>query len=243
MSTDPTPGSLPPVVFVHGLWLHSTSWTPWVELFGKAGYRTLTPEWPGVPDSIGAARRSPEGQAGKGISAIVDHYSSVLRALDRKPILVGHSFGGLIAQNLLGRDLAAAAIAIDPAPIKGVRSVPLAQLRSGFPVLRSPGQPEEGRIAHRRAIPLCLRQRDHRAGIHGPVRRMDDPGPGQAAVRGSFGELHQELPRCSCHPQCHPGSTAADLRRTGPHRAGRRHSVNIQAVQGLWSGDRAAAIP
>lgn len=184
----------PPVVFIHGLWLHSTSWAPWVELFGRAGYRTLTPEWPGVPDSIAAARKNPEGQAGKGISDIVEHYASVLRALDRKPIVIGHSFGGLIAQNLLGQDLAVAAVAIDPAPIKGVRALPLAQLRSGFPVLRSPAN-------KKKTVSLTVEQFCYAFGnaiTEEESKQLFDswtiPGPGKPLFEAAFANFSTHSP-------------------------------------------------
>ncbi len=127
-----------PVVFIHGLWLHSTSWRNWAELFMAAGYETFTPEWPGAAATVEATRAHPEAQAGKGLGEIINHHGEFLRTLDTKPIVIGHSFGGLIAQSLLGQDLAAAAIAIDPAQIRGVLPLPVAQLKSTFPVLRNP---------------------------------------------------------------------------------------------------------
>lgn len=125
-----------PVVFIHGLWLHATSWQPWITLFEEAGYEATAPGWPGVPDTVSEAREHPERQAGKSIADAVEHYARIVGSA--KPIIIGHSFGGLIAQNLLGQDLATAAVAIDPAPIKGVLMLPPAQLRAAFPVLRDP---------------------------------------------------------------------------------------------------------
>jgi pimeloyl-ACP methyl ester carboxylesterase len=127
-----------PVVFIHGLWLHSTSWQNWVELFAEAGYETATPEWPGAEASIDATRERPEAQAGKGLAEIIAHHAEFVKSLDARPIVVGHSFGGLIAQSLLGQNLAEAAVAVDPAQIKGVLPLPLAQLKSAFPVLGNP---------------------------------------------------------------------------------------------------------
>jgi pimeloyl-ACP methyl ester carboxylesterase len=127
-----------PVVFIHGLWLHATSWQPWISLFEEAGYEATAPGWPDVPDTVAGAREHPELQAGKGIADAVGHYARIVGAAGPRPIVVGHSFGGLIAQHLLGQDLAAAAVAIDPAPIKGVLVLPPAQLRAAFPVLGNP---------------------------------------------------------------------------------------------------------
>lgn len=126
---------LTPVVFIHGLWLHASSWDAWVKLFRRLGYTTLAPGWPGEPDTIREARLLPEDVAGMGIDDITKHYARIIRRLDAQPILIGHSTGGLIAQKLLGDDLAAAAIAISPAQFKGVWRLPMRQLTAIFPAL------------------------------------------------------------------------------------------------------------
>ncbi|WP_211359704.1 alpha/beta hydrolase [Actinocorallia herbida] len=128
----------PPVVFIHGLWLHATSWTPWRELFTAAGYETFAPGWPGIPDTVAEARGAAAAIAGHGIDDVDAHYTALIDKLGVKPILVGHSFGGMIAEKLLGEDKAAAAIAIDAAQIKGVLPLPLSSLRSTLPVFKNP---------------------------------------------------------------------------------------------------------
>src|SRR6185369_3049408 len=109
-----------PVVFIHGLWLHASSWEGWLERFRTAGYEPVAPGWPGEPATVAEAREHPEAVAGSGIDEVTDHFAEIMRPLEAKPIVVGHSFGGLIAEKLLGENLAAAAVAIDPAQIKGV---------------------------------------------------------------------------------------------------------------------------
>jgi len=128
----------PTVVFIHGLWIHASAWQPWQELFEQAGYTTLAPGWPGDLDTVEATRANPDGLNNQGIAEICHHYADLIERLEDKPIVVGHSFGGLIAQELLANDLVAAAVAIDPAPIKGVTVLPFSQLKSGFPVLGNP---------------------------------------------------------------------------------------------------------
>jgi non-heme chloroperoxidase len=127
-----------PAVFVHGLWLHASSWDPWLELFRDAGYAAIAPGWPGDADTVEATRREPGNVAGKGIDDVVDHYAQLIRGFAAPPVVIGHSFGGLIAQRLIGQDLAAAAVAIDPAPIKGVLNLPVSALRVASIALRKP---------------------------------------------------------------------------------------------------------
>jgi len=136
MSTDPS--TKPPVVFVHGLWLHAESWDNWIELFRANGYAATAASWPGDGPTTAATRQNPAAVAGYGITEIADHIAAQLKPLARQPILIGHSFGGLLVQNLLGRGLGAAAIAIDPGPVKGVSELPLSALKSGLPVLGNP---------------------------------------------------------------------------------------------------------
>lgn len=126
------------VVLIHGLWISHTAWQPWIDYFAAQGHHAIAPAWPGEHDSVEATRAHPSDQAGFGIDDLTDHFANVLEQFPTPPVVIGHSFGGLIAQRLLGQNKVAAAIAIDPAPIKGVKPLPIAQLRSAFPVLGNP---------------------------------------------------------------------------------------------------------
>ena len=127
-----------PVVFIHGLWLHATSWTPWLELFRDAGYEPIAPGWPGEPPTVEEARAQPDLVANMSIDDATEHFAKIIGSLDAKPVIVGHSFGGLFTEKLLGQDLGVAAVAIDPAQIKGVLPLPVAQLRAALPALGNP---------------------------------------------------------------------------------------------------------
>ena len=127
-----------PIVFVHGLWLHAESWQAWMDFFSQQGYETMAVNWPGDGESTAATRANGDALAGYSISDIVEHIRQQIQDLQSKPILIGHSFGGLIVQNLLGRDNGSAAVAIDSVPIKGVTKLPFSVLKSTFPVLNNP---------------------------------------------------------------------------------------------------------
>ena len=132
----PAPGT--PALFIHGLWLHATSWEPWMARFRDDGYEPVAPGWPNEPATVTEAREHPEAVANLGIEEITQHYREVIDALPSPPVIVGHSLGGLFAEKLLGEGYGIAAVAIDPAQIKGVLPLPLAQLRSGLPALGNP---------------------------------------------------------------------------------------------------------
>jgi pimeloyl-ACP methyl ester carboxylesterase len=130
--------SAPPIVLVHGLWLTPRSWAGWRERFEERGRRVLAPAWPRMPGEVEDVRRDPSALNGLGLAEIVDHYARIVGGLDRPPLIMGHSFGGLVTELLLDRGLGAAAVAIAPAQVKGVLRLPPAQLRATFPVLRNP---------------------------------------------------------------------------------------------------------
>jgi non-heme chloroperoxidase len=140
-----------PVVFVHGLWLLPSSWERWAALFEAAGYTALTPGWPDDPETVEEANAHPEVFAHKTVGQVADHFDAILRKLARKPAVVGHSFGGLLAQILAGRGLSAATVAVAPAPFRGVLPLPISALKSAWPVLGNPAN-------RNRAVPLTLEQ-------------------------------------------------------------------------------------
>jgi pimeloyl-ACP methyl ester carboxylesterase len=127
-----------PVVFIHGLWLLPSSWDRWVELFEEAGYVGLTPDWPDDPATVQAARAEPEVLANKTLEQVADHTTDIIYALDRKPVLIGHSTGGLLAEILAGRGLAKVTVAIDPGVFRGVLPLPLVVLKGVGPFLINP---------------------------------------------------------------------------------------------------------
>jgi pimeloyl-ACP methyl ester carboxylesterase len=141
----------PPVVFIHGLWLLPSSWDRWAKVFEDAGYTALMPGWPDDPETVEEANANPEVFAKKSIGDVADHFEQIVRGLKRKPAIIGHSFGGLIAQILAGRGLAAVTVAVDPAPFRGVLPLPISTLKSAWPVLHKPSN-------RNRAVPLTFDQ-------------------------------------------------------------------------------------
>lgn len=142
---------LQPVVFIHGLWLLPGSWDRWAKLFEGAGFVALTPGWPDDPETVDEANAHPEILANKTVGQVADHFDEIVRGLRRKPAIIGHSFGGLMAQILAGRGLSATTVAIDPAPFRGVLPLPFSALKSAWPVLGNPAN-------RSRAVPLTYEQ-------------------------------------------------------------------------------------
>jgi pimeloyl-ACP methyl ester carboxylesterase len=142
---------LTPVVLVHGLWLLPSSWDRWVTVFEEAGFAALSPGWPDDPETVEEAKAHPEVFAHKSIGQVADYQEAVIRRLEKKPAVIGHSFGGLLTQILAGRGVAAVSVAIDPAPFRGVLPLPISALRSASPVLENPAN-------RHRAVPLTYEQ-------------------------------------------------------------------------------------
>jgi len=183
-----------PVVFVHGLWLHATSWDAWVDLFREEGYSPQAPGWPGDADTVEETRRQPDQIAGKGIDDAVAHYTQIIRGLDSPPVVIGHSFGGIIVQRLLGQNLAAGAVAIDPAPIKGVLTLPPSSLRVASVALRRPAN---------RNLAVALTREQWRYGFGNalPAQESDElydrwaiPSPGKTLFEAAFAAVTPHSP-------------------------------------------------
>ncbi|MET0600621.1 MAG: alpha/beta hydrolase [Baekduia sp.] len=142
---------LTPAVFIHGLWLLPSSWDRWAEVFAQAGYTPVLPGWPDDPETVDEANAHPEVFAGKTVGQVADHLGGLIGKLDKKPVVIGHSFGGLLTQIIAGRGLSAASVAIDPAPFRGVLPLPVSALKSASPVLGNPTN-------RSRAVPLTYEQ-------------------------------------------------------------------------------------
>src|SRR3954451_9204566 len=142
---------LTPIVFMHGLWLLPSSWDRWAAVFEEAGYAALTPSCPDDPETVEEANEHPEVFAGKTVGQVAEHYAEVIGRLGKKPVVIGHSFGGLLVQIIAGRGLSAATVPIDPAPFRGLLPLPISALKSAAPVLGNPAN-------HNRAVPLTYEQ-------------------------------------------------------------------------------------
>src|SRR6202051_1762503 len=133
MSTNGRGSNKPTIVLIHGLWLTPRSWEGWIDRYQKAGYKVLAPSWPGLEGEVEAIRKDPSPLRGLKLKTVVDHYDRIIRKLDSQPILMGHSFGGLIVPLLIDRGLGAAGVLVDWAPTAGVPGVPFSTVRGGRP--------------------------------------------------------------------------------------------------------------
>jgi len=139
------------IVLINGLWMTSLCWENWVKRYSEKGFRVIAKSWPGMDVNIDDLRRDPSPIATLGVTEIVDSYEKLIRQLDAPPIIIGHSFGGLMAQILLDRGLGAAGVAIAPAPVKGIILLPFSTLKVSFPALSNPAN-------NHRAVPLTPEQ-------------------------------------------------------------------------------------
>lgn len=179
----------PPIVLIHGLWLTALSWEHWIARYEAEGYRVIARSWPGMED-IEALRADPSVVDHLGIGEIVDAYAELLDGLDEPPILIGHSFGAVITQILLDRGYGRAGVSIDSGPVKGVLSLPPSELRSGFPVLKSP-------LNVHRAVPLTAREFHYaftntmtEEESQAVFERYAVPGPGRVLFQGALGNFN-----------------------------------------------------
>lgn len=186
------PDSAPPdtIVLIHGLWLTALSWEHWVEHYRARGYRVIARSWPGMEGDIEQLRRDSSAIAGLGVTEIVDHYEQIIRELDRPPIVMGHSFGGLVTEILLDRGFGVAGVAIDPAPVKGIFVLPFSTLKSAFPALKNP-------FDSHRAVPLTLEQFHYAFTNHlteeesAPIyERYAVPGPNHVLFQASLANFN-----------------------------------------------------
>jgi alpha-beta hydrolase superfamily lysophospholipase len=180
----------PPIVLVHGLWLTPRSWEGWKERFETRGHEVQAPAWPRMHGEVEDVRRDPSPLKGLGVTEIVDHYEGIIRGLARPPVIMGHSFGGLVTELLLDRALGVAGVAISPAPVKGVLRLPPAQLRSSFPVL--------GNLANRnRTVELTPKQFHYgftntmtEDEAEAAYDRYEVPGPGRVIFQAAFANFN-----------------------------------------------------
>jgi len=177
------------IVLIHGLWMTPRSWDPWVERFSSRGYRVLAPAWPGIDREISDIRRDPSSLEGLGVTEIVDRYDRVIRELEQPPIIMGHSFGGLVTQLLVDRGLGAAAVPIAPAPPKGILLLPWSSIRTAWPALKNPAN-------RKRSFTLSAKQFRYRFGntlseqeSNTVYERQYIPGTGRVLLQAAFANL------------------------------------------------------
>jgi len=130
----------PHLMFIHGAWLSARSWETYADHFGKKGYDVSAPEWPRKHGDVEEMRKTAADSEGLGVKEIVDHYEGLIRELDSPPVLIGHSYGGLVVELLLDRGLGRAGVAMSPAPPKGILVLPFSTLKAASPALAHPSK-------------------------------------------------------------------------------------------------------
>lgn len=231
-----------PVVFVHGLWLHASSWDPWVTFFADAGFAPVAPGWPGEAATPADTRADASTQDDVGIDAITKHYEEIITALPASPVVIGHSFGGLIAQKLHASGFARACVAIAPAAFRGVKKPPpLVQLKTASPVLAHPG------LRHKTWAHTAD---TFHAGFASAVDRTESdalfaefaiPSPCRPLFEAAFANFHRHSP-AAIDLEGREGPPADDGGREGSHGAGVDGRGRVQGAEAQLVADRVQAL-
>ncbi len=187
-------GALPPIVLIHGLWLTPRSWEQWVERFEGRGLEVHAPAWPRMLGEVEEIRRDPSPLNGLGLTEIVDRYSEFVRALDQPPIVIGHSFGGLVTELVLDRGLGAAGVALSPAPVKGVLRLPIAQLRASFPALKNPANRGRTVELNREQFHYAFTNTMNPVDAQAAYDRYEVPGPARPLFQAAFANFNPHAP-------------------------------------------------
>ncbi len=224
MDTTPDTPTRDTIVLVHGLWMTPLSWEHWVDRFTGRGHRVIAPAWPGMDGPVEELRRDTSAFARLGVSEIADHYEAIIRKLDSPPIIMGHSFGGLVTQILLDRGLGAAGVAIDSAPIKGILGLPYSSLRVASVAVKNPAN-------RHRAVALSPKQFHYAftnnltAEQSQPLyERYAVPGPGRPLFQAAFANFN---PRAATKVNVHNDDRAPLLLIAG----GKDHTVPVSTTR------------
>ncbi|MDG4767045.1 alpha/beta hydrolase [Solwaraspora sp. WMMD406] len=139
------------IVLIHGFWVTPRSWKHWISHYEAKGFRVLAPAYPGYEVEVEALNADPTPILQSTVPQIISHYEAIIGELANPPIIIGHSAGGAFTQVLLDHGFGAVGVAMNSAPTEGVRVVPLSQVKSTFPVLKSPAN-------RHKAVPLTFEQ-------------------------------------------------------------------------------------
>src|SRR5260370_1421265 len=233
---DPLMSSRPDIVLIHGLWLTPLSWEGWKQRFESKGHSVLAPAWPGLEGTVEEVRQNTSKYDRLGIKEITDHYDGIILGLYGPPIIMGHSFRGLITQLLLHRGLGAPAVAISPAQIKGVYILPPAQAKVASVALKNPANrhkaqmltPEEFHYGFTNTLTL-----EESKPIYD---RLAVPGPGRTLFQAAFANL----PPHAMTPVTRPNSTRAPrLFRAN----GKDHTVPAVATRAAYHSQHKTGAP
>ena len=191
-STASDPASAQTIVLIHGMWMTPLSWEHWSSRYGDRGHRVLAPAWPGLEAEPEELRRDPSPLRNLSITDVVDHYDKIIRGLDRPPIIIGHSFGGLFTQLLLDRGLGAAGVTLGTGAPKGVLRLPLSTLRAAWPALRNPANLKKETPLTPKQFHWCFTNALSREESDAVYHRYYIPGVGAPLLPSRFRQLQPE---------------------------------------------------